>query len=88
MNTNKKQYLRGLNLLSTVQNIESISGGVNRGCNLYVGFTSSEHIPEIQVKNIYGDVVEFFNPIQGSILPFSFVEILDIKNTGKIVALW
>lgn len=86
MNINKKQYLRCLNLESQPQVIDSVSGGINVGCNLYVGSASPEC--SITVKNISGDEIRFFNPIQGSIIPFSVTEIISVDNMSKIVALW
>lgn len=90
MNVIKTQYLRGveLDLNSLPLVIESVSGGVNGGCNLYIGYVDNEASPAITVKNISGDVIEFSNPIQGTILPFSVTEIVAIKEVSKIVALW
>ena len=84
MNVIKTQYLRGLNLESVPQIIESVSGGINGGCNLYIGKTTSS----ITVKNISGDEVEFANPIEGSILPFSVTEIVSVNGEMFLVALW
>jgi hypothetical protein len=88
MNVTKKQYLRGIELdLNTIPLvIESVSGVINSGCNLYIGSSTVES--SITVKNISGDVVEFYNPIQGTILPFSVTEIIDYSNVEKLVALW
>lgn len=88
MNVIKTQYLRGveleLNVLPLV--IESVSGGINGGCNLYVGSSTEDSF--IRVKNISGDEVKFNNPIQGTVLPFSVTEIVDFNNIEKLVALW
>ena len=89
MNVIKNIYLRGIELdlgsgLPLI--IESVSGGVNGGCNLYIGKAQSEC--SIIVKNISGDVIEFYNPIQGSIIPFSVTEIIAVNNVSKVVALW
>jgi len=88
MNVTKKQYLRGLNLNLGVLplSIESVSGVINSGCNLYIG--SSTVGSYIIVKNISGDEVRFTNPIQGAVLPFSVTEILEFSNIEKVVALW
>jgi len=86
MNVLKNQYLRGLNLESVAQVIESVSGGVNGGCNLYIGSSTTDSI--LVVKNISGDVVQFENIIQGTILPFSVTEIVSLSGIGKLVALW
>lgn len=91
MNTRKTQYLRGLNvdLDSLPQTIESVSGGINGGCNLYIGAISGESGSSyITVKNISGDEVTFRSPIQGTIIPFSVVEIVDAVGVNKLVALW
>lgn len=87
MNVTKNQYLRGLNLQSEAQVIESVSGGINGGCNLYIG-ESALSDSYITVKNISGDEVTFDNPAQGVVLPFSVTEIIAISNISKLVALW
>jgi len=86
MNILKQQYLRGVNLESASQVINSISGGVNSGCNLYVGVSTQDSI--ITVKNTSGDEIIFNNVIQGTVLPFSVIEITDISGIGGLVALW
>jgi len=86
MNILKQQYLRGVNLLPEAQIIESASGGTNVGCNLYVGTATTESY--ITVKNISGDEVIFNNVIQGTVLPFSVIEITDVSGIGGLVALW
>lgn len=87
MNVIKTQYLRGLDLQSEAQVIESVSGGTNGGCNLYIG-ESALSDSYITVKNISGDEVTFHNPSQGVVLPFSITEIVAIGNVSKLVALW
>jgi len=86
MNVLKNQFLRGLNLAAEAQVIESVSGGVNGGCNLYIGTSTTGG--KIKVKNISGDEVEFNNPIQGSVLPFSVTEIVSLTGVSNLVALW
>jgi len=86
MNILKNQYLRGLTLESEAQVIESVSGGVNGGCNLYIGSATTDNI--LVVKNISGDEVQFENVIQGTVLPFSVTEIVSLSGVGKLVALW
>lgn len=86
MNVLKNQFLRGLNLAAEAQVIESVSGGVNGGCNLYIGTCTTGG--KIKVKNISGDEVEFNNPIQGSVLPFSVTEIVSLTGVSNLVALW
>lgn len=86
MNVLKNQYLRGLNIESVAQVIESVSGGVNGGCNLYIGSSTTDNI--LVVKNISGDVVQFKNIVQGTILPFSVTEIVSLSGVAKLVALW
>lgn len=86
MNTRKNQYLRGVNL-DIIDNlpykIPSVSGGENGGCDLYIGNSGN-----ITVKNISGDIVTFTNPLQGTILPFSVVEVLSMTDELNLVALW
>jgi hypothetical protein len=88
MNVIKTQYLRGVELdLNTLPLIiESVSGGINGGCNLYIGSSVPEST--ITVKNISGDIVTFYNPIQGAVLPFSVIEIISVDAVEKVVALW
>lgn len=89
MNTKKTQYLRGIEEDDSPHKIKSLSGGseaVNGGCNLYIGASQADC--SITVKNIYGDEVSFYNIIQGSIIPFSVTEIINVDNMSKLVALW
>lgn len=85
MNVVKTQYLRAINLEASIQVIDSVSGGVNGGCDLYI---TCKKDATIRVKNISGDEVSFFNLISGTILPFSVTEIIYINNVDKLVALW
>lgn len=86
MNTRKTQYLRGKDLAAEPQVIESVSGGVNGGCNLYIGTSTAGS--RIKVKNLSGDEINFYNPIQGTIIPFIVTEITGLDNVSNLVALW
>ena len=86
MNILKNQFLRGRNLATEAQVIAPISEGINGGCNLYIGSSTTDSL--ITVKNISGDSVQFKNIIQGTVLPFSVTEIVSLTGVSNLVALW
>ena len=86
MNILKNQFLRGVNIEAVAQVIAPIGEGVNGGCNLYIGSSTTGSV--IVVKNISGDSVQFDNIIQGTILPFSVTEIVSLVGISELVALW
>lgn len=85
MATQKLQVARAATVVpSNTETIESVSGGDNNGCVLYVGSSGT-----LKVQTAGGDIVTFVGLNAGSFIPVQVVQVFALGTScTNILALW